>query len=185
MKNLYSLKPLLSPEQNKVFDEVLRQHEDTVAAYKHLAKSYSSVKSRIRSIEKRLVALMSSLPENDWTPRRIEGEIGAIENKYRAIDKAIKNYKQEMHSFDHIINMPQFRMFNPQHQQDWSIGGLKRHLSMAHYYIEQGLDAIRITKRYFKNITDAFKSYAERQKWKKQAALRAMSAPSEPNVLNP
>jgi hypothetical protein len=182
MKNLYSLKPLLSPEQNKVFDDVLLQHENIVLEYKYLAKKYSDVKRNVRVNEKKMVALMGRLPENDWTPRRIENEIGAIENKYTAIEKAIRNYKQEMHSFDHIINMPNFRMFNPQHQQDWAIGGLKRHLSMAHHYIELGLDAIRITKRYFKNISEAFKWQASMEKLRNQRALLMLNRTAEQKV---
>jgi exonuclease VII small subunit len=177
VKNLYAIKLRLAPEQNKVFEDVVMQWEDTIQAYKHLQKKYSGVKKNIKAIEKKLVIMLNDLPEKDFTPIRIEHEIGRIENKYIAIDKAIKNYKQCMQSFNHIVSLPNFSTFNPHLERDWFITGLKNPLYSANSEINQGLDAIRITKRYFNNITNAFKYYAERQKMLKQIALRTLPPP--------
>jgi hypothetical protein len=166
------LKQQFSPEQNKVFDEILFERENTVLAYKILLKQYAATKSKIRTIEKKLIDPVQEINETDFTLRRIEYEIAAIENKYKAIDKAIKNYKDAMKNFDHIIVNPHGRTFNPNSVMDWYTNGLKNHLRTAHYAIEQGLDAIRITKRYFKNITQVFQSNALRQKYLKSRQLR-------------
>jgi prolyl-tRNA synthetase len=98
--------------------------------------------------------------------------MGAIENKYKVIDKAIKNYKEQIRYFNNIIGRPEFRMFIPGRENDWNIGGLKTHLRYANQYIEQGLDAIRITKRYFKNISNTFQSNTDFQKSKKSLEIR-------------
>jgi len=167
----YLIKQQLSPEQNKVLDEVLFQRADTVIAYKILSRQYSETKRKIKAIEKKLIVMMQELGEKDFTPRRIEGEIAAIENKYPVIDKAIKNYKEDMRNFDHLIGMPNFRIFNPERPDDWHIRGMRSHLRSAEMYIDRGLDALRITKRYFKNITEAFQWHNEMQKLRKYRQL--------------
>src|SRR5690348_12049395 len=112
MINIYLLKQQLSPEQNKVLDELLDHRENTLLAYKELQKQYSNTKRNVKTAEKKLIAILPQLPENSFTPRWIEGEIGSIENKYTAIDKAIKNYKQSMQFFNKDISSPWFRAFN-------------------------------------------------------------------------
>jgi len=183
MKNLYLLKQELSPDQAKVFEEIILQWEDTQLAYKHVQKRYSGIKRNIKAIEKRLIVLMDSVPEKDHTPRWIEWEIASIENKYKVIDKAIKNYKEVMQVFNKIVSMPNFRTFNPNHQNDWFIYNLKNPLSLANHHINQALDAMRITKRYFHNISNTFKSHAERVKlMKRYAAMPPPPAPVEQEV---
>jgi exonuclease VII small subunit len=164
MKNLYRIKPELTAEQNKVFEEVLLQWEDTVQAYKYLQKKYAGVKKNIKAIEKKLVKEMNDSMEDSFTLRWVGREVASIENKYAGIDKAIKNYRQAMQSFNHIAGLPNFRMFNPGNRLDWHITNLKNSLSRANMEITGALDGIRITKRYFNNITTAFKAHATRKK---------------------
>ena len=114
---------------------------------------------------------MSELPENAFTPRWIEGEIASIENKYPTIDKAIKNYRQSMQFFNRDISYPLFRTFDPHNKYDRAIQNLKTHLYSANQSINQALDAIRITGRYFKNITTAFQSHAALRKIQNRSLL--------------
>jgi hypothetical protein len=69
MKNIYHLKQQLTPEQNKVLDEVLFEKENTVIACKILLKQYGDTKRKIKAIEKKLIVLMQQQPENNTTPR--------------------------------------------------------------------------------------------------------------------
>jgi hypothetical protein len=170
----------LTPDQNRVFEEVATQYEDTVEAFNIMRKQYSGVKSRVRAIEKRLVTLLRNMPDRSLTPMTVEGNIGSIERKYIDIDKAIKYYKQEMSYFNQVLNGPHFRSFNPFHEGDWAIGNLKRHLREAYFYIERGLDALRITQRYFDHITKAFKWHADFQKRQKSQAIRRAQMEQKP-----
>jgi hypothetical protein len=190
MVKTYLIKQQLTPEQNKVLDEVLFERENTVLAYKILSKQYGDTKRKIKQIEKRLVELMQRQPENQQVSLRwIEYEIAAIENKYPVIDKAIKYYKEQMKYCDQFLSRPDLRTFNPEHQSNWHISGMQNHLRQAHMYIERGVDAIRITKRYFEKITTAFKSNELHQKTLRSQALRRAEmearAAAEPPPVNP
>jgi exonuclease VII small subunit len=176
MKNLYIIKLQLTTEQNKVFEEVLLQWEDTVQAYKYLQKKYSGVKRNIKAIEKKLVKELSDSREDSFTLRWVEREVASIENKYASLDKAIKNYRQAMQSFNHMVGLPNFRTFNPTNRFDWHITNLKNSLSRANMEITGALDGIRITKRYFNNITTAFKAHATRQKMISTLAISRLPA---------
>jgi hypothetical protein len=167
MININLLKQQLTPEQNKVLEEVFTEREDVLLGYKYLQKKYSGTKGNIKRIEKKLIVMMEQSSADAFTPKWIEGEIASIENKYPAIDKAIKNYRQSMQFFNRDINHPLFRTFNPHNMHDRIIQNLKSHLYSANQSIDGALDAIRITGRYFKNITTAFQSHAARQKIQK------------------
>src|SRR5437868_4215252 len=138
MINISLLRQLLNPEQIKVLEEVLSQREDTILGYKILQKQYSNTKRNIKAIEKKLIRELQNLPEDSFFPRRIEAEIAAIENKYPAVDKAIKNYKQAMQYFNRCLSDPYFRLFNPQNQWDRSIQNLRSYLGTANICIDGG-----------------------------------------------
>lgn len=180
MKDINRLYRILSTEQLKVLEDVFLKTEETLESFKLMKKDYARVKSRIKAIEKKLPAVMEQEGERAFTSHWIIREVGSIENKYKDIDFAIRHYNEYMRQFRSTINSPHFIIFNPQHVSsshspffnDYPVGHLLGNLSSANSRIDDALNAIRITQRYFKNIAGAFKSHANLMSAKKQMEQR-------------
>ncbi len=119
---------------------------------------------------------MEQAEGDDFVFHHIGRQVESIENKYKDIEFAIKHYNMSMNSFHHRINSPDFTQFDPQ-QPVYGYGynplrDLKNYLSLANGRIDNAMDAMRITERYFKNVTSAFKGYAQLMVAKKQARER-------------
>jgi hypothetical protein len=156
MKNIRLISETLSPENRIKFDGVLTNHDAALLNFKKLKSKYSSIKSNIKRIEKKIVIMMDELPEqnnSNW----VMNEIRSIENKYECIDKWIKRYKEHEDSFIRTIKsdaLSRMDNFND------TIMRLNNCSAYSNSDIAQANDCIRITKRYFKNITTAFKYHS-------------------------
>jgi hypothetical protein len=172
MKDIGRVLSLLSAEQLKAMEEVLDKRQLTLDSFKLLRKDYARVKTNVKRIEKKLLALMEEDGDDKFTCKWIEREIASIENKYPAIEKAMKHYNEAMKSFNHTITAPYFLSFRPEEPTPgWSgspLRSLKSYLSSADSRIDEAANAIRITKRYFKNAASAFKSHATLKAARKQ-----------------
>jgi hypothetical protein len=184
-KEFHRILNLLSPEQLKAMEEVLDKRQMTLDSFDLMRKDYARVKNNVKRIEKKLLALIEENDPDTHVCRWVEREIASIENKYPAIEKAISHYNQAMKSFYSGISSPHFLTFKPEEERTpfWGsspLRNLKSYLSSADSRINEALNAIRITKRYFKNIASAFKGHAtlkaarkerERRQWANEMKL--------------
>jgi hypothetical protein len=168
MKDISRLQNILSPEQLKALEDVFEKRELTLESFKLMRKDYARVKANVKRIEKKLLALIEEEGHDAFIGKWIEREVASIENKYAAIENAIKHYNTHMQSFNRTITSPHFYSFSPGTGYGSTPNQLRSCLSSASGRIDEALNAIRITKRYFKNITSAFKSHREMMERKKQ-----------------
>jgi hypothetical protein len=173
MRDIFGFYRLLRPEQQKALEGVLEDRLMTLESFKLMRKDYSKVKSKVKQIEKKLVAIMEQADEKDYTGRWIMREVESIEKKYKDIEYAIKHYNQSMRMFNSFINSHHLSQYDFE-QRQWGgpVSQLKSYLSSADGRINDALNAIRITERYFKNITSAFKGHASQMAYRKLAAER-------------
>ncbi len=172
MKDLGRLLMTLNPEQLKVMEGVLEHRQLTLDSFKLMRKDYSQVKSNVKKIEKKLLKIIEQVGDRDHIPQWIVREVTSIEKKYKDVDHATKKYKQYMSAFNRVITAYNFREFNPHEFYHSPVRTLRSHLSVADTYINQAQDAIRITGRYFKNITSAFQGHARLMEGRKLLAER-------------
>jgi len=173
MKDLSRLHIILSPEQFKAIQPVLQEREIILESFKLMKKDYAAVKNKIKSIEKKLAVLMQQAGDNSFTCKWIEHEVEHIEKKYPVIEHAIMHYKRAISAFHHILDGPRLYSFNPSETYGSYITNLRNYLSSAESYIDRAQDAIRITERYFKNISFAFKAHASLMAARKRAGVAA------------
>lgn len=176
MKDISHLYRVLSPERLKAMEGILERRELTLESFKLMKKDYSQVKSKVKQIEKKLLSVMEQEGNDASVCKWVEREVIHIENKYKDIDHAIKHYKIAMSGFNRDINRPEFWSFPlPEtHSGFYShpLGNLRSHLSTADGRINDAMNAMRITERYFKNVASTFKSHANLVAIKKQAEQR-------------
>lgn len=141
-------------------EDVLERRELTLESFKLLRKDYSRLKSRVKAIEKKLMPVIEQEGNGSFVSNWIGREVASIENKYKDIDHAIKYYNVAMKSFNDTIHSPYFINFNPQDKFNSPLYNLKSYLNAADMRITAAFHAIRITQRYFKNISSAFKGHA-------------------------
>ncbi len=169
MIDVFRLRRDLNPVQLELMEEILMRRDMTLDCYKLFRKNYSGVKSRVRRIEKKLLTIMQQVEPESFVPRWIQGEVSHIEKKYILIEKAIRQYKFAMKSFNDIVNAPGFIHFDPDQKYNGTIYALNNYLSSADRCIDEALGCIRITERYFKNITSAFEGHARLESLRKNA----------------
>ena len=115
---------------------------------------------------------MEQLPEETFVPRWIQNEIESIEKKYSGIEKAIEKYKSSLELFNKELESVYFQKGNSPEQFKDRTRRMRGWLSTCGTYIFSAEDAIRITKRYFKNIRTAFEGHARSFAIKKEIARR-------------
>ncbi len=176
MKDISFLYKVLNQAQLDAMEEVFVKREQTLESFKLMRKKYAGIKNRIKAIEKKLLVIMEQEKDDAWVSHWIMREVASIENKYKDIELGIKRYNQTMNFFNDTINSRQFWGFKPEevvtHFQHSPVNQLKSYLGSADSHIGQALNAMRITERYFKNISSFFKSHADMLALKKQRAER-------------
>jgi hypothetical protein len=172
MKNIHFLKMRLDPEQNKALDLALYNRETTAVAYKLLRKKYAGLKGNIKRIEKKLLMIMQEAGEENFVCRWVQREVEHIENKYPGIDKAAKKYAEAQRAFNKELENIYFFKCSTSYQFTNGMQTLDSWLRTANSYISSAENDMRITKRYFKNITSAFASHATTMAYKKAMELR-------------
>lgn len=176
MKDISFLYMVLNQEQLKAMEEVFEKREQTIEGFKLMRKKYAGIKNRIRAIEKKLQVIIEQQGDKDSVSFWIIREVSSIENKYKDIEFAIGHYNEAMRLFNQQINSPHFWGFKPEevatHFQYSPVNQLKSFLALADSRIDNAMDAMRITERYFKNVASAFKSHAELSAHRKQRAER-------------
>jgi hypothetical protein len=172
MIKIHILKQRLDPEQNKLLDDVLNERELMLDSFKLLRKKYSGMKNNIKRIEKKLLVAMEQMPEEKFIPQWIEREVESIEKKYPGIEKAIQKYKSSMQLFNKELESVYFFKSHSPEQFTDGTRRLRSHLYICGSYISSAENDMRITKRYFKNISSAFESHARSFAFKKEMARR-------------
>src|ERR1035437_338502 len=145
MKNIRLFSETLNPENKIKFDDMLAKHEATLLNFKKLKSKYSSIKSNIKRIEKKIVTMMDEMPErnsSDWVMR----EIASIENKYACIDKWINKYKEQQGYYIRTIEsdtLSRMENFND------TIMRLNNFNSYSNSDLAQAYDCIRIIETHY------------------------------------
>ena len=143
----------LNPESKIKFDDMYAKHIETLERYKRLKKDVANIKSNIKSIQKANLKMQNELPEGNRYDS-IKYEILSIENKYAGIAKAIKKYKLNQKYF-----MGYFSVKYRTSLDENTYRNLNNYTSNSNENIAEANNCIRITKRYFKNISDRFASH--------------------------
>lgn len=178
MRNIRLFGETLSAENKIKFDDMLDQHNATLLNFKKLKSKYSSIKSNIKRIEKKIVIMMDEMPERNSSDM-VMNEIRSIENKYECIEKWIKKYKEQQSYFIKTIKSD---ALNRTENFNDTILRLNYFSSYSNSDIAQANDCIRITKRYFKNITFAFKYHSMAVMLKKNRARTQAQQPPLPDT---
>jgi hypothetical protein len=148
--NMSYLQQNLTADEFKMLEDVLSKIENALLCHKEVLRRYSGIKSNIKKIEKKMALLAEELTEDHSPLMWIPYEIEKIERKYPGIEKAIKNHMQSMAA----IKMSLKNGFSPNYKHYSStLQTLNMHVYICDAANHKAEDDMRITKRYFKNIS--------------------------------